>query len=139
MGKLQVEKEIGYAYDAIREAGIPDSPGKVKKAYRSQVSSFGAALMTSGLRMAVCFYSQKASEGAAQIDRTKLLDAILIVLKKSDPKTYRQFRTLREAVVPAKSHDQEITMRDDIVDAATAVKLAFNLYELVGPAIEDSE
>lgn len=139
MGKLQVEHEIGYAYDAIEEAHIPDAPGKVKKAYRSQVSSFGAAIMTSGLRMAVCFYSQEAHEGAAQIDRRKLLDAILRVLKKSDSRTYGHCRTLNDAVKDAKDFDQRVRVRNDIVDAATAVKLAFNLYELVGPAVDQSE
>lgn len=127
MGKLQVEKEIGYAYDAIREAHIPDSHGKVEKAYRSQVSSFGAAIMTSGLRMAVCFYSEK---GGAQIDRPKILKAILFVLQKSRTQKYMNYKSLNDAVADIKGIDEQIKVRNEIIDAATAIKLALNLYEL---------
>lgn len=139
MGKREVESEIGIAYEAIKakDVKIADDSERVQKAYRSQISSFGAAVVTSGLRSAVAFYSQK---GAASVDRTKLLKAILYVLKNSaHGKLYSHYDSLNDVLDDAKTRPQKIRVRNDVIDAATAIKLAFNLYELVGAAVDDSD
>lgn len=125
MGKRQIEADIDAAYKALQDTGIAKD-NKVDKAFRGQVSSFGAAVTMGSLRAAVAFFSQR---GGSAVDRAALMDAILQVLRATNPQTYgaEKYKNLYDLV------DDLPDAREDVLDAATALKLAMNLYELTEP------
>lgn len=122
MNKNTVNQEINLAYEALAEAGIAKN-GKIEKTFRGQISSFGAAVTMGSLLSAIAFFSQ---DGASDVSRSKLMDAILIVLKKREPAN-ESFQTLFDY---AKSLGEE-RCKEEILNAAIALKLSMNLYELV--------
>lgn len=122
MNKNVVNKELECAYEALSESGIVKE-GKVKKAYRGQISTFGSAIIMGSLPAAIAFFSQK---GGAEVDRPRLLDAILFVLEKEHG---IKDKNLYEYVT--KSNVNIAECKENIVNATIALKLAMNLYELV--------
>lgn len=127
MNKVTVDKNIPYAYEGIREAKIAKD-GKVSKAYRGQISTLGAAITMGSIRSAVCYFSEKANNGT-DVNRSYLLDAITYVLKNNeDTKKRYNGKELKEIV--NESEDAKLTsIKEDIINAAIAIKLALNLYE----------
>ena len=80
MNKNLINHEIQAAYDALRESKIVDeNDGSIKKTYRGQISSFGAAITMGSLISSVAFFS---ADGGSEVERSKLMKAILLVLKK---------------------------------------------------------
>lgn len=129
MNKAIVDQYLPYAYDAIREAHIPNAKGEVNKSYRGQISTLGAAITMGSIKSAVCYFKEKANNNT-EVDRTKLLLAITYVLKhdENNKKRYGGVEKLPEFVM--KLRDEEIpAVREDIINAAIAIKLALNLYE----------
>ena len=122
MNKNTVDQEINIAYEALAEVGIAQN-GKIEKTYRGQISSFGAAVTMGSLLSAIAFFSQ---DGGSDVSRSKLMDAILIVLKKRGI-AKESFQKLFDY---AKSSGEE-GCKEDIINAAIALKLSMNLYELV--------
>lgn len=122
MNKNTVNQEIHIAYETLEEVGIA-SNGKINKTYRGQISSFGAAVTMGSLLSAITFFSQ---DGKSEVSRSKLMEAILIVLRKrgiadeSDKKLFEFVEKIEE---------EEI--KEEILNIAIALKLAMNLYELV--------
>ncbi len=125
MNKAKVDKLIPYAYDAIGTSGIAKD-GKVSKAFRGQISTFGAAVTTGSLLSAIAFFSD---DGSAKVKRSKLIDAILIVLK-ADGAASKETQNLYRWVEQMKSKGQEPQCREQMINAAIAIKLAMNLYTL---------
>ena len=122
MNKNLINNEIKAAYDALRESGIVDAKsGKIKKTYRGQISSFGAAVTMGSLVSAIAFFSEN---GGSDGERSKLMDAILFVLKKE--RGIKE-QTLFDYVIKHKEEQDEC--KEEIMNAAIALKLAMNLYE----------
>lgn len=122
MNKNTVDQEINIAYEALAEVGIVKN-GRIEKTYRGQISSFGAAITMGSLLSAIAFFSQ---DGGSDISRSKLMDAILTVLKKRGI-AEDSFKNLFDY---AKSSDEE-ECKEEILNATIALKLSMNLYELV--------
>ncbi len=154
MDKKRVEALIPLAYDAIRTSGISDQEGKVPKSYRGQISTFGAAVTMGSLLAAIAFFSTaKNEEGKPEeksepdVDRTKLLKAIFETLKQDgaipnaaalEEKNAPLYHWAREQLYPnglrADQYEtlrRERACRENVLEAAVAVKLALNLYILV--------
>lgn len=128
MNKTMVDTYIPLAYDVIsnEQIGIAKH-GKVNKAYRGQISTLGAAITMGSLRSAICFFSSKANNDT-DVDRSKLLKAIKGVLDQ-DPKKgmkYKKKKSLNECMNDTETFPN---LREDIVNAAIAIKLAMNLFE----------
>lgn len=120
MNKSIVNREITLAYDALRRAGVVKD-GKITKTFRGQISSFGAAITMGSLLPAIAFFSD---QGGASVERQRLMDAILDILK-ADKLAPEDCRTLFDY---AKRQDADC--QENIINAAIALKLAMNLYIL---------
>lgn len=120
MNKEKVNQLITVAYKELENQGIAQE-GKINKTYRGQISTFGSAISTGSLRAAVAFFSD---QGNASVDRTKLMAAILNILK-SENKALESYKTLFDYV-----DKNEKDAKEAILNAAIALKLAMNLYHL---------
>lgn len=127
MNKTTIDRNLAYAYQGIIDAKI-SKDGKVNKSYRGQISTLGAAITMGSVKSAVCFFSEKANNNS-DVDRSKLLDAIYYVLRNSEDtkEKYKNVENLKSYVLNADS-DKEV-LKEDIVNAAIAIKLAMNLFE----------
>ena len=123
MNKKRVDNWILKAKEAIEVLGISNE-GKVDKAYRGQISSFGAAIVMGSFKSAIAFFSTK---GECKVDRPKLIQAAYYVLsdrKIKDPKI------ILEDVCKLNATEL-MNIKNDFIDASVAVKLALNFFELV--------
>lgn len=121
MNKNTVDSEIQTAYEAIRECSIADQNGTVDKAFRGQISSFGAAVTMGSLTSAIAFF---ADQGSSTVEKNKLLDAIIYILNHKRNKGLTNIKTLFDYA------NKEKEAKEEILDAALAIKLALNLYTL---------
>jgi len=130
MNKKTVNDLIPYAYEALRESGIAKK-GRIDKKYRSQISSFGAAITMGSLLSAIAFFSDKGSAEVdrQEVDRQKLMDAILYILK-NHKKCGDDIKKLYEYVNKQKNNSSNYKAQEDIINAAISLKLAMNLYTL---------
>ena len=120
MNKAVINEEIGVAYKALSDVGIAKN-GKIEKTYRGQISTFGAAVVMGSLTSTVAFFSQN---GEATVERQKLLEAILTVLKETK-KVDEKYKSLFQLV-----DEKKDDIKEEILNAAISLKLAMNLYEL---------
>ena len=130
MNKKVINQEMQYAYEALSEAKIANDKGEIDKTYRGQISSFGAAVTMGSLLPAIAFFSKDAESGkkeGSEVQRSKLMDAVLLVLKKANVKDAADCRMLYDY---ARGGNEEVC-KEEIVNAAIALKLAMNLYVLV--------
>lgn len=122
MNKAEIEKMLPRAYELLDKYKIADG-GKIKKTYRGQISSFGAAITGGSLLSAVAFFS---SDGESSVDRPALMKCILDLLnEKHETKAENLFDYVRAH----KEYEDEC--KEEVLNAALSLKLAMNLYELV--------
>ena len=130
MNKKRVDQWIPYAKEAIEKTGIAKN-GTVDSKFRSQISSFGAAVVMGSLKASVAFF---ADRGDAGVDRTKLLCAMEYVICKSrDSKKNPDLKEITAISVLEKVCDPQndpCQMKAEFIDAAIAIKLALNFFEL---------
>lgn len=127
MNKIAIDRNLPYAYKAIIDAEI-SKDGKVNKSYRGQISTLGAAITMGSIKSAICFFSEKANNNS-DVDRSKLLKAISYVLKNSED-TREQYKKVDDFKVYILNSDLDIeALKEDIINAAIAIKLAMNLFE----------
>ena len=119
MNKKRVDGWILKAKDAISKSGISED-GKVDKSFRGKISSFGAAMVTGSFKSAVAFFVEKGDSG---VDRPLLLVAIYYVITDMlvEPQEVLEY--------VCENDNKEV--REQFLDAAIAIKLAMNFYELV--------
>ena len=114
------------AIEILKTVGIvktdKNSKEYIEKTFRGQISSFGAAVEMGSLLSAVAFFSDK---GGSSTDRPKLMKAIYMLLKESDDDCDE--KTLLRYVA---DHSGDRFLKRKVIDAAVAVKLAMNAYDL---------
>lgn len=93
----------------------------ILKSFRSQISSFGAAVEMGSLLSAVAFFSNK---GGSDTDRPKLMQAIYMLITNTEENCNE-----KALLVYVKDNNTAETKRN-VIDAAVALKLAMNTYEL---------
>lgn len=93
----------------------------IEKSFRSQISSFGAAVEMGSLLSAVAFFSNK---GGSDTDRPKLMQAIYMLITNTEENCNE-----KALLVYVKDNNTAETKRN-VIDAAVALKLAMNAYEL---------
>jgi len=134
MSKWRIEEYIPLAYDALRVCGIVRENNKVDKALRGQIASFGAAVSMGSLLAAIAFFN-KASDSGVATERQRLMRTVHAVLLMSDgvPATSIAVDELEKRLFNRvmQSNDEERNLlRERIMDAAVAIRLAMNLYDL---------
>lgn len=118
MNKKMVNDWIMPAREALIACGIAGD-GKIDSAFRSQISSFGAAVVMGSLKAAVAFF---AADGNADVPRSQLIKAIYYVIKrtKQEPKQVFDY-------VCAKDNRET---KEKFINASIALKLAMNFFDL---------
>jgi CRISPR-associated protein Cmr5 len=129
MNKQRVNEWIAPAAEALTKTGIAES-GKINSTFRGQISTFGAAVTMGSLKAAAAFFSQ---QGNASVHRELLLKAMYYVVTG-------ELKEPGEVFAYICTHD-DVRTRDQFLDAAIALKLAMNLYDLGqgGKQNEESE
>ena len=124
MNKKRVNNWIMTAKDAIIAAKIAtkDKNGvyKVDSAFRGQISSFGTAVIMGSFKAAVAFFVKK---GEASVNRSALLVAMNYIVNNGEIKSPAE---ILEYVCENDSKD----LKDQFTDAAIALKLALNFFDL---------
>jgi len=111
---------IPKAYTVLEQVGIAKDK-QLGKWWKGQISAFGASVAQGSLLAAVAFFSKNDDE------RAKLMEAIQKVLGIKE--------SLRVYVQPPVSAE----VREKVMDAAVALKLAMNLYDLEKERNSDDE
>lgn len=116
----KLDKLIPLALDSAE--GHLATNGEIPKEYKGYIASFGA-MVRSGLRPAIAFYESKSADAAQ--DRSKLTRAILDVVTK-----YRNDKSEYDSLMNYVLNSNSSTVKKDILDAATALKLAIRTFKL---------
>ena len=131
MQNNRIDKLLPVAYNTLKNNDSIVKEGKIEKALRGQISSFGAAILTGSLSTAVAFYS---SQGHAKTPRQALPNVLFQILKEGKLLLEEDQVSIRnEAVKDLKdlvlvSKDPEL--QEKITDASIAIKLAMNFFTL---------
>ena len=114
MNKSMVEEYIPIAYSILSDNTVICRDGKISSTLRGNIAAFGAAVQMGSLLSAVAFFSQ---QGGASQPRQELQES-----EKS------LFHYICEADEAERNRAKVL-----VVNAAIAVKLAMNLFELEMP------
>ena len=135
--KKAIDALIPEAYDVLEKVGIVID-GSVDNAWRGQISSFGSAVKNGSLIAAVAFFSDT---GNSAVKRERLMMAIWLLLHEGeqfeislDPKTNDEKKAYKDAATKLfndiRQRQDERKLKQDVINAAVALKLAMNLYNL---------
>ena len=137
------EDLIAPAIKAIEDVGIAQK-GKVKNEFKGYIDTFAASIVQNGLIPAVIFFesgsknngqSESASKDKEKEDikknRNKMMQVILSLVKKDkEKKITDKGSTLLDYILSQPEYQKEMkNIRRDIVEAATAFKLALRTFE----------
>ena len=134
MNKAEIDRLLPGAYQVLqsKDCGIAYNKNNelcINSSYRSQISSFGAAVVQGSLLSAIAYFSVKADNDRSngkktEVDRSKLIQCIFSLLKNNDDAE----KNLFDYVVKNKGNEEQV--KENILNAAIALKLAMNLYKL---------
>jgi hypothetical protein len=126
VNKKLVDRLLPKAIEALKETEIAKN-GQIKKTFRGQIATFGAALSTGSLLSAVAFFSAK---GSSTIERQNLMKAIWKLIGQGNATESSLFNEVQRCI---KNNDttKVMELKENILHAAIALKLAMNLFELV--------
>ena len=110
--RKQVERFIPKALAAVEFCQIANGRGEVPKQFNGYISAFGASIRQAGVLATWLFYGNPQSN--SEEDRAKVLQAIEHILEKEVVTNHRKLNATR----------------DEIEDAATALKLAVRTFKL---------
>lgn len=120
--KTTIQKtDVESAIRAIQSTGIATPRGFVPSEFNGYISSFGAAIVQSGLLPAVIFFEDA---GRASQDRTLLMEAISQMMAISTPKL---------STYLLQPGTNQTNARQEVLRAAVALKLALRTFKLVKP------
>ena len=117
----KIDNLIPVAIKAVTKAELLED-GKISKEYNGYISSFGAAVMQSGLKPAIAFNESESS--GSQKDRKKLMKAVLYIIKQENPNNEDMEDKLLSYVL------KNDNLQEKILDAATALKLVIRTFKL---------
>jgi CRISPR-associated protein Cmr5 len=113
-----IDALIPKAYDVLNDVGIANA-GVIENAWRGQISAFGGAIQNGSLLAAVAVFSDK---GNSSVQRPLLMKAIKQMLCLEEP--------LFEYIMEQTGVEEMRKAKQKIIEAAVALKLAMNLYEI---------
>lgn len=129
---MKIDELIANAIPILKNTGIVKKDEKtgeeyILRSFRGQISSFGAAVEMGSLLSAVAFFSKK---GGSDTDRQLLMRAIYLLII-NDTETEIDVKSEQsELLLFVIEHRNEPELKKNIIDAAVALKLAMNAYEL---------
>ena len=118
--KKRIENYLPKAIEIIRKTDIANSDNEVDSKFNGYFSSLGAAMVLSGIKPALAFYSNTKTAK----ERVKILKAIYrIVVEDNDD--VKENELLNYYI----DHENDPMLKHKIIDAATALKLAIRTYK----------
>ena len=146
--KRKIDEYISKAIEVLNNnKKIVKEGGKIDKTFSGQIATFAVAVSTGSLLSAVAFFSDN---GGASNERSSLMNVIYEIIAdeklsdtdKEDDKNKRNVNNknskLLDYVISKYEKLKESNdivsynrIKEDILNAAIAVKLAMNFYELV--------
>ncbi len=134
----RIDELIPKAIEAINRNKIPGANNIVPNEYKGYIDTFGASIVQNGLEPAIIFFETAGGKEDDSItsdrekqgiyaNRNKLMKAILDVIQgieKGKPSTLFEYVTLQ------KKRMDEKQIRQQVVDAAIAVKLALRTFAI---------
>lgn len=131
--EYRVDKYLPKAFEAITKVEIEgkrfSSDGiNIPKEYKGYVSSLGANIIQAGVKAAITFY--EAKETGSKSDRRLVNAAIKYILTNNNPEisTFSEYNLTQ---LLSNLSDEEIQQKAmEILDAATALKLALRTYKM---------
>ena len=130
MNKKRVNEWILPAKKAIEDNGILEK-GVVKKTYRGQIATFGAAVVMGSLKSAIAFF---AEQNKSSVDRPKLIKAMYQIIDENHQKAENT-----QEVFQYVCDNYSYELVEKFTDASIALKLAFNFFELVDDLPADNK
>ena len=118
MSKRRIEEYIPKALDVIEEEF---SDKAIPKEYNGYIAAFGAGIIQSGLKPTVAIYENKNAQTKSEKNRLTRM-----ILRIIDPSA-NDDSLLRYIIHHAA--DEEL-LKEEIVDAAIAIKLAMRTFKL---------
>ena len=122
MDKRRVDEYIPKAYDAIKKCDILKDQ-KIANGFRGQIAAFGAMVAMGSILSAIALYN---NQGDSLVDRSKLIKAIAYIVMGEDFGEKDLFFYVQKKI----KEKNEKNVKEKILDAAIAIKLAMNLYEI---------
>ena len=126
MNNRQVEKLLPKAIETLNQSDIlkTDEQGDyIEKGFRSQISSFGAAVTMGSFRAAVAFFG---NNGESDVDRAELIRAMYYMTKGG----WLSAQDIVKEIASIRNRAQLAQMKEDFLNASVALKLALNSFRL---------
>ncbi|MFR3330305.1 MAG: type III-B CRISPR module-associated protein Cmr5 [Odoribacter splanchnicus] len=124
------EDLIQKAEEAVKAEKIVDEQNFYSNEFSGYISSFGAAIIQSGLLPAVIFFEAKNEQA---VERPKIIAAIVRIIKQGN----------RSLTIPLSRYilqhrnepDFEKNLLREITEAATAIKLVLRMFKKKGKEV----
>ena len=146
--KRKIDEYISKAINILNNNNkIVKEGGKIDKTFSGQIATFAVAVSTGSLLSAVAFFSDN---GGASNERSSLMDVIYEIIadeklpyidkeddknkKNVNNKNSKLLKYVKSKYEKSKESNDIVSynrIKEDILNAAIAVKLAMNFYELV--------
>lgn len=129
----KIDKLIPKAIDALKDTAnckISTDGRSIDSAYRSAISSFGAAITLGSLKAAVAVFTKDAEGGEAGIKRSELLRAIHFLVFENEGWPEKAKDVFNRVIAETAISANERSLRQRFINAAVALKLAMNAFEL---------
>lgn len=133
----RIDELIPKAIEAINRNKIPGASNIVPNEYKGYIDTFGASIVQNGLIPAIIFFEAGGKEGEPNTsdpekqsiyeNRKKLMKTILDLIQGIEK---GKTSTLFEYVTLQKKSMDEKQIRQQVVDAAIAVKLALRTFAI---------
>ena len=129
MNKKMVDEYLPAAYDALNCEGVVESGGKIKNSYRAHISTFGVMISMGSVLSAAALFCEGNENSPASKERLLLAKCIYRIIKGKGCENQNNalFKYVREEV----NKNKERAVKEKMINAAIALKLAMNLYQLV--------
>ncbi|HCO29371.1 MAG TPA: hypothetical protein DIT54_08215 [Lachnospiraceae bacterium] len=125
MNKRRIDSYIQEACEVLEKTKIVKN-GEIQSTFRGQIASFGAMVATGSLLSAIALFSV---QGGSSVERDKLILALAyLILDKEQEKTNQSlFLYVQNKINDGK----ERIVKEEVMDAAIALKLAMNFYKMI--------
>lgn len=126
----KLDRLIPIALDAAKKI-LADGGDAISSEYNGYIASFGASVIQSGLKPAVAFNERSDSQSAK--DKARLMNALLYMVKTQNKEEIDD-TAQKEKLLPyvLKTPPDDLNhLKRQILDSATALKLAIRTFKLV--------
>lgn len=123
MAKNRINRYLSIAYDAVKNSELIKDD-KLQGNYKAQITSFGAAVSMGSLLSAIAFFSDK---GSSDLKRQELMKLIYYIIRK-DEGIEDKYDEIKKYALFEYAKDNE-NVKQEVLDAAIAIKLTLNLFE----------